>query len=79
MGIRKIDFSGIAQAALNQALPLLQSWLPEGRKSGVEYKAKNPRRADKSVGSFTINTQSTAPQFPGPPGGGNGWNEKMRS
>jgi integrase len=22
---------------------------------------------------------STAPQFPGPPGGGNGWNEKMRS
>jgi len=58
MGIRKIDFPAIAQAALNQALPLLQSWLPDGRKSGVEYKAKNPRRADKSVGSFTINTQT---------------------
>jgi type I restriction enzyme M protein len=26
-----------------------------------------------------FNNSSTAPQFPGPPGGGNGWNEKMRS
>lgn len=58
MGSRKIDFSAIAQAALNQALPLLQSWLPEGRKSGVEYKAKNPRRADRTVGSFSVNTNT---------------------
>lgn len=55
---RNIDFSAIAQAALYQAIPLLQSWLPEGRHTGVEYKAMNPKRDDRKLGSFSINTQT---------------------
>jgi putative DNA primase/helicase len=55
---RNIDFPAIAQAALYQAVPLLQSWLPEGRHNGVEYKAKNPKRVDRKLGSFSINTQT---------------------
>lgn len=58
MASRKVDFSIIAQAALGQSIQLLQSWLPEGRKSGVEYKAKNPRRDDRKLGSFSVNTQT---------------------
>ena len=55
---RNIDFPAIAQAALYQAVPLLQSWLPEGRHTGVEYKAMNPKRDDRKLGSFSINTQT---------------------
>jgi putative DNA primase/helicase len=55
---RNIDFQAIAQAAVQNALPLLQSWLPDGRQSGVEFRAKNPRRDDRKVGSFAINTQT---------------------
>ena len=36
----------------------LQSWLPEGRHTGVEYKAMNPKRDDRKLGSFSINTQT---------------------
>lgn len=55
---RNIDFQVIAQAAVSNALPLLQSWLPDGRLSGVEFRARNPRRQDRKAGSFTINTQT---------------------
>ena len=55
---RNIDFHAIAQSALYQALPMLQSWLPDGRLSGVEYKARNPKRDDQKLGSFSINTQT---------------------
>ncbi len=55
---RNIDFQAVAQAALHNALPLLESWLPDGRQSGVEFKAKNPRRDDRKPGSFAINTQT---------------------
>ena len=55
---RSIDFSAVAHAALYQAIPLLHSWLPEGRHSGVEFKAKNPKRDDRKLGSFSVNTQT---------------------
>jgi hypothetical protein len=51
----RIDFHAVNRAALC-ALPLLLArWLPEGRREGREYVARNPRRADRTLGSFKIN------------------------
>ncbi len=36
----------------------LQKWLPDGKRSGSEYIAKNPARADHKTGSFLINVHS---------------------
>ena len=52
---RKPDFATINSAALAVLPSLLQRWLPEGRASGGEYSARNPRRADRNPGSFKIN------------------------
>jgi hypothetical protein len=32
----------------------LSTWLPDGRVRGAEYLARNPRRKDQSLGSFSI-------------------------
>ena len=50
-----IDFAAINGAALGRAVDLLQRWLPDGRLEGHEYVARNPRRADRRLGSFKIN------------------------
>ena len=55
MANNKIDFEGIAAAALNVALNLLHGWLPAGKLEGHEFKAPNPTRADRKAGSFSIN------------------------
>ena len=34
---------------------LLARWLPDGRREGNEYVARNPRRHDRHPGSFKIN------------------------
>jgi putative DNA primase/helicase len=51
----KIDFKGLADAAVGCSERLLASWLPDGRRDGHEWKALNPMRADHSAGSFSIN------------------------
>lgn len=53
-----IDFKRLADAALSAADNLLSEWLPGGRYDRSEYVALNPTRADKSLGSFRINTHS---------------------
>lgn len=53
---RSIDFAGINRAALGVLPSLLSRWLPGGRYEGHEYVARNPRRADRNLGSFRINT-----------------------
>lgn len=53
--IGKIDFKGLADAALGCSERLLACWLPEGRRDGHEWKALNPMRTDHSAGSFSIN------------------------
>jgi hypothetical protein len=54
----RIDFTAVNDAAL-RALPLiLLRWLPDGRRQGREFVAKNPTRADGSPGSFSINIVS---------------------
>ena len=50
-----IDFKGIAAAALACAGSLLPDLVPKGLFDGDEYIVKNPSRADKSLGSFSIN------------------------
>ncbi len=50
-----IDFDGINRAALAVLPSLLCRWLPDGRRLGHEWVARNPRRADRRPGSFRIN------------------------
>lgn len=50
-----IDFKAVAAAALADSERLVTTWLPGGKRSGDEYFPLNPRRADKSPGSFAIN------------------------
>jgi hypothetical protein len=37
---------------------LLAQWLPDGKRRGHEYLARNPRRADRHLGSFSINLRT---------------------
>lgn len=53
-----IDFQAIAAAVLQSADRLVPMWLPDGRKSGAEWHARNPLRADDKLGSFSINLVS---------------------
>lgn len=45
----------IASKALASIDSILSQWLPNGKASGREYKARNPTRNDKRPGSFSIN------------------------
>lgn len=53
-----IDFKRLADDLLCRASALVPSWLPDGRKSGAEWVAKNPRRSDDNLGSFKINMRT---------------------
>jgi hypothetical protein len=53
---RRVDFAHVNCAALAALPALLWRWLPSGRQEGTEYVALNPRRVDRSLGSFRINT-----------------------
>lgn len=54
----RVDFGKINEAAL-RALPLiLRRWLPDGRRRGREFMARNPTRADAHLGSFKINMET---------------------
>lgn len=52
------DFTRINAAALAMLPALLAQWLPDGRREGNEYVARNPRRPDRSPGSFSINLKT---------------------
>jgi hypothetical protein len=52
---RSIDFRRIASAAAVSSGAILARWLPDGRRDGHEWTARNPRRADKARGSFRVN------------------------
>lgn len=54
----QIDFAALA-AALDPAR-LVPAWLPDGRRNGREWVARNPTRADHSPGSFSINLSTGA-------------------
>lgn len=50
-----IPFQEIAACAQVRAADIVCRWLPNGRREGNEWVALNPKRADKSAGSFRIN------------------------
>jgi hypothetical protein len=50
-----IDFARVNMVALAVLPLLLARWLPGGRREGREYVVRNPRRADRTAGSFRIN------------------------
>ena len=54
----RIDFAAVNAAAMRALPDLLARWLPDGRKSGAEYTARNPRRADRNDGNFKINLRT---------------------
>jgi len=53
-----INYRRINAAALAVLPVLLQRWLPGGRIVGKEYIARNPRRHDRTAGSFQINLKT---------------------
>lgn len=55
MRSRKIAFRRIADGALSHADAIVQRWLPDGRREGQEWVARNPKRADHRPGSFKVN------------------------
>ncbi len=55
---RRIDFTAINRAALNDLPAILARWVPRGQIEGIEYVVHNPRRADRRLGSFKINLRT---------------------
>jgi hypothetical protein len=53
-----IDFERLNRTALAVLPSLLVRWLPDGRRQGEEWVARNPRRADHHPGSFKINLRN---------------------
>lgn len=53
-----LRFDEINTIALSSLPSLLSRWLPDGVLSGREYVARNPTRADRTKGSFKINTRT---------------------
>lgn len=50
-----VDFDAINRVALNRFEALLGQFLPDGKRVNGEYVARNPRRNDRNIGSFSIN------------------------
>jgi hypothetical protein len=55
-----VDFDSVRQCARLNALAICVRLLPGGRLCGVEYVVKNPKRPDRTLGSFSINVQTGA-------------------
>ena len=54
-----LDFDRINSAALSNLPAILRRWLPDGKQNKKgEFLARNPRRADRHAGSFSINTRT---------------------
>lgn len=49
------DYAAVNAAALMVLPTLLRYWLADGRRSGSEWVALNPTRADRRPGSFKVN------------------------
>lgn len=53
--MRRIAFADLNAVALKNAEPVVRGLLPDGRREGQEWVARNPRRVDRRPGSFKIN------------------------
>ena len=52
---RRVDFEGVNAAALRNCEAVVMGLLPDGRREGFEWVARNPHRADKRLGSLKVN------------------------
>jgi hypothetical protein len=53
--VSRIDLDRINEAALAALPALCARWLPDGRRQGWEWTARNPLRLDRHPGSFKVN------------------------
>ncbi|WP_336623379.1 hypothetical protein [Roseibium sp. MMSF_3412] len=53
-----MNFEQVARAALSRSGILLERWLPDGRREGTEWVARNPRRIDRRHGSLKVNMRT---------------------
>jgi putative DNA primase/helicase len=53
-----IDFASLAAALLDRSETLVSQWLDDGHREGHEWKARNPIRDDRHIGSFSVNLVS---------------------
>jgi len=51
----RINFCEINRAALVSVQGVVARWLPDGRRQGNEWVARNPTRTDRTAGSFKVN------------------------
>jgi hypothetical protein len=54
----RIDFERVKVAALANIDGIVLGLLPDGRREGAEWVARNPLREDRRPGSFKVNLQS---------------------
>ena len=54
----RLDFQQVSRASLRYLPLLVLRWLPEGRREGHEWVARNPTRSDRHLGSFKINLRT---------------------
>ena len=54
----KVDFGRVNAAALGNAEGVVRGLLPDGRRDGAEWVARNPQRPDRRLGSFKVNLNS---------------------
>lgn len=55
-----VDIAATARAAMDCAESVLSAWLPEGKRQGPEWIARNPTRQDTKAGSFLVNITTGA-------------------
>jgi hypothetical protein len=53
-----VDFQLIRSVTFRQSESLVKAWLPNGRREGDEWVARNPTRSDNKPGSFKVNLRS---------------------
>ena len=53
-----LSFDEVNRAALGALPAILDRWLPDGRRQGHEYVARNPTRPDRRAGSFKVNIRT---------------------
>jgi len=57
---RRIDFRRVADSARDHAETIVRQWLPDGKRTGNEWTARNPTRSDRRPGSFRVSVRSCA-------------------
>jgi hypothetical protein len=53
-----VDFQQVGQTSLRYLPLLVLRWLPDGRREGHEWVARNPTRSDRALGSFKVNLRT---------------------